>query len=82
VSVAEFTPTQRCMYDLLADGLPHTREELRRCLPDDMGSRSNIRSHIFRIRKILEPDGLDVLCVIGNRPISYRLVRLLVNTPV
>lgn len=72
----EFTPTQRCMYEVLADGLPHTREELRRCLPDDLGARSNLWYHISRMRDVLEPHGLDVLCVIGNRPISYRLVKL------
>lgn len=69
------TPTQRCLLHTLSDGLPHTRRELHRCLPDDLGALSNIKVHLSAMRKLLRPRGEDILCVLHNRTICYCLVR-------
>ena len=71
------TPTQRAMLDVLADGLPHTREELHACLPDELGVIGNIRPHITAIRKVLRPRGQDIICETAYRRTRYRHVRML-----
>ncbi len=69
-----FTPIQRAMLDVLADGHPHTREELHACLYDDMGAMSNIRAHLTNLRKKLRPAGRDVACERVNGIVRYRLL--------
>jgi len=73
------TPTQGTMLRVLSDGFPHTREELHRCLPDELGPLSNIRAHLTSIRKRIRPLGQDVICELVNRRICYRHVRLLAS---
>ncbi len=72
-----YTPTQLRMLAILADGLPHTREELHACISDDLAPLSAIRSHISLMRKKLRPKGEDVICELSWRRIHYRHVRLL-----
>jgi hypothetical protein len=71
-----WTPTQRRIINLLADGLPHARGELRRCLHDELGDESNVRFHIHRIRRQL-PSHEAIVCEIWRGRITYRHVRLL-----
>ena len=73
----DFTLTQQAMLDVLADGLPHTREELHACLPDELGPLGNIRRHLVAIRKVLRPKGHDIVCERVRRRSHYRHVRLL-----
>ena len=71
-----YTPTQRKILDVLADGQHHTREEVHACLPDELGALSNIQRHICAIRKPLNSRGYDIIC--ENRGgMRYRLVRIL-----
>lgn len=72
-----YTPTQQRMLSILADGFPHTREELHGCLWDELGALSNIQMHISNLRKKLKPEGETVVCVIKHRRIHYQHVRLL-----
>lgn len=71
-----FTPTEKRMLAVLADGLPHTRQELHACLVDDMGALSNIRPHLTAIRRTLRAAGEDVVCELRSG-IFYRHVKLL-----
>lgn len=73
----KFTPTQQRMLDTLSDGRPHTRAELHACLADELGSTSNISSHLSEIRKALRPKGQDIVCQYYRRTFMYRWVRLL-----
>ena len=75
--LSEFTPTQRRMLRVLADGLPHSRAELHACLWDERGPLSNIKTHLFKIRKVLSLRGEDIVCVLHRRTVHYRHVRLL-----
>ena len=68
------------MLAVLADGQPHTRDELHACLPDELGPGSNIRPHLSAIRKRLRLIGEDVICEWKDRKYLYRHIRLL--TPV
>lgn len=72
-----FTPTQRRMMDVLADGEPHRQEELRLCLGDPLASVQNIRPHLSAMRKVLRRKREDVLCVWVDRCRCYRWVRLM-----
>mgnify|MGYP001614664367 CR=1 FL=1 len=72
----KFTPTEKRMWDLLADGLPHSRWELRESLYDELGDVTNIRTHISKLRHKL-PDGEAILCEIYKRTVHYRRVKLL-----
>jgi hypothetical protein len=70
---ANHTPTQRRMLAVLADGLPHRREEQAACLHDDLAPTGAIRFHLANLRKSLQPQGLDILCVFHRRTLCYRL---------
>ena len=72
-----FTPTERKMLSVLRDGLPHKRDELHKCLDDDMAQLSAIQPHISRIRRRLEPLGETILCVLHMRAIHYQQVRMI-----
>ena len=75
----KFTRTERRMMEILADGLPHSRRELHACLPDELGALKNIWTHLSRIRKKVRLKGEEIVCVIHNRTVHYRLVRLVAN---
>lgn len=73
----ELTTIQSRMLEILADGMPHTRQELHGCLNDELGALANIKPHIHLIRKKLIPIGETLICEIVHRRICYRHVRLL-----
>lgn len=75
---SDWTKTEECIWSVLADGLPHTRDELRRCLPDDLGANVNLQVHISNIRRKLPAHEL-IVCEVGNHPIRYRRVRMIRN---
>lgn len=72
------TKVQLRILTLLRDGLPHTMEEVRCCLYDDMGPMSNIHAHLTAIRKKLQPQQLDINPKFIKRKMHYRLVRVYV----
>ena len=72
----KFTPTEKKMLKLLADGLPHTRRELHAILYDDQGALSNIQVHLSRIRRKIKHTGKGIICELSSRRICYRLVHL------
>jgi DNA-binding winged helix-turn-helix (wHTH) protein len=74
VSVADFTPTQRRILDVLADRMPHRREELHACLPDDLGALANLRFHLSQLRKVLRPHGQDIICQLYRNRLHYRQI--------
>ncbi len=75
---ARFTPTEQRILNLLSDGLPHSREEIRHCLSDELAPKAAIRPHIASIRRVLRLLGEDIICEI-NPKICYRHVRLLAS---
>lgn len=76
-SNGRFTATEKKIIDVLSDGLPHRREELHACLPDELGDRINLNLHISNIRKKIVGRGEDIVCQLRNRRIHYRHVRML-----
>lgn len=74
---ANYTPTQKRILAVLADGLPHSSEELLKCIGDDLSPSGNLRVHLSLLRKKLRPLGEDILCEYSYRTYSYRHVKLL-----
>lgn len=77
VANGKFTPTQRRILAVLADGDAHTPEELLKCLDDELATKPNLRVHLSLIRRHLRPAGQDILCVYVGRDYLYRHVRLI-----
>lgn len=75
----DLTATQQRIYDMLCDGLPHSRKEIHTCLPDELSQITAIQAHITMLRKKLPP-GQAILVEVKSRSVHYRLVRLL-NSP-
>jgi hypothetical protein len=73
----QLTLTQQAMFDILSDGRFHSRWELHRCLPDDMGGIENIKAHLTAIRKVLEPQSITIRNTTQNRCKGYVMVRFL-----
>jgi DNA-binding response OmpR family regulator len=69
-----YTPTEQRMLDLLSDGAIHTKEELFRCLWDELSRVETIQKHLSLLRKKLRPGGHGVMC---DHLYRYRLVRLI-----
>lgn len=74
--ILDFTPTQKRIYNLLADGLPHKREEIQDTFTDGVDSTRNIDNHLVAMRKKLRPLGYDVICQFVKRSNHFRLIRL------
>lgn len=62
----EFTPTEKRILNVLADGKPHEVEELRACLDDELAGETALMFHIFRIRKKLKPYGQYIRSLLAH----------------
>lgn len=74
-----YTPTQQSILNVLADGRPHSRDELIGCLEDDFANRKNLNVHLANLRARIRPVGRDIVCELVNRRICYRHVMLISN---
>lgn len=70
-------PVEQRIMRLLADGKPHTREEVHACLADRMAPLEAIKKHMTNIRKVVEPYGETVLCRMYYHKLRYQWVKLL-----
>lgn len=73
----EFTPTQTKILNLLADGKPHTKNEVRMTIGDEFTSDATLRMHISNIRIRLKNRCEDIVCRIDQRRAYYQHVRLI-----
>lgn len=72
-----FTPIQRMILAVLADGEAHRRQEVIDALPEPEYRTSKcLRVHMHYLRKRLEPRGETIVCVYRGG-LYYRHVRLL-----
>lgn len=71
----DFTPTERRLLRVLADGLPHRKGDLLACMPDEAGLDANVATHIYRIRlKLAVRNHTIVQEQVSWRVYSWRLV--------
>jgi len=75
----EYTDSQKAILEILSDGRNHKREELLISLPTKSDGLAGLAAHLCRIRKKLRPIGQDIVCVLYQRQVHYRHVRLLSN---
>lgn len=76
---SKMTPIQKRIVNTLLDGGLHKREELLACLGDSEGQWANVLWHLTTLRKIIRPQGYDIICQAIQWTSRYRLIRLLVN---
>lgn len=77
----KLTPTERRIYEHLADGKGHHKKELQALLNDDMACTSTLSVHLYRLRLKLKAVGEDVICqAVGQRKIMIRRVVQLPTT--
>ncbi len=74
-----YSPTQQRILNLLADGKPHSKDEIHELLEDDLAPVSAIHFHITQLRKKLEGRGQNILCVLHRRNAKFQQVRNLVS---
>lgn len=67
------------LHELLQDGLPHDRDEVKAAIGDSETSLASIRYTIQQLRKIL-PNGQEVVVrMLQGQKRHYQLVQLLSN---
>lgn len=76
-----FTLTELAILRVLSDGQPHTKDELQKCLPDELTSASVVRAHVSNIRKKIHPEQRIICEMRGNRRIHYRHVKIISSDP-
>lgn len=73
----QLTTTQREIVRILADGERHEREDLTGTIVTDSENKlRSLSTHLSKMRKVLRPAGLDIICELFEQRIHYRLVRL------
>jgi hypothetical protein len=79
LSKVYFSPIEKRMMQVFRDGRPHTIYELHRCIQDEYGRIDNVKMHVTRLRKKIQPLGHDILCVWYKMMFRYQQVILLEN---
>ena len=73
----QLTETEQRLFECLEDGRLHKRNELLLILDEDgLADRKQLGAHFTRMRKKLQPVGVDIACCLRNRTICYWLIRL------
>jgi hypothetical protein len=74
------SPIQRKMLGVFSDGMRHSKDELYRCLNDDLAKDTAVNCHISKMRKVLRVMGEEIVCEVFERQFWYRHVLLLPGT--
>lgn len=73
-----WTPTELRILKVLSDGKGHPKEELHKCLEDDLAQLHCVAAHICFMRRKLPKDEA-ILCVAQGHKRFYQHVRFLVS---
>lgn len=71
----KLTPTQSRLYAILQDGRPHTVAELRAAIDDELSDPTNLRVHLFNLKRKLAAQGLSIAGKKDPRATVYCIVR-------
>jgi hypothetical protein len=71
----EFTPTERRILAVLADGLPHPRKEIIACMEDPLAQAKSIHKHLGSLKIKLRYRGQEILCQLIGKCLFYRQIR-------
>ena len=72
-----FTPTQQRIMDLLSDGELHSKQEIFKCLSDDLSQPGAIHCQITLIRNKIRAEGYAIMIQFRDRVPQYALVKTL-----
>ncbi len=76
--MVKFTPQEQRLLNVLADGMPHLRRELKAVQYDEFSEGYNaLNNALHHLRKKLRKKGQDIVCELLRRHIAYRQVILL-----
>lgn len=75
--IAELTPTQIRILEILSDTKRHKRDELKKALPFRYGGRRtfNISTHVTDMRIVLARAGQDIVCELHKNSLFYRWIK-------
>ena len=77
----EFTPTEKRILQALADDRGHSKQELDRCLGDELAGYNTLSVHITNIRRKLLPIGQTIYCTrLNGHGVEYLHVRLMAGS--
>lgn len=71
----QLTPTERRIMDVLKDGASHFKTELYAQLADEQAGGTAVSTHISRIRKKIERQGLLIVYQENKKGPTFRLAR-------
>lgn len=67
-------PRLRRIYDLLADGERHTKQEIKdKCIDDELAAMNNVKEAMKQLRNRLPPERI-IVCECAFDVIYYRMV--------
>ena len=74
----QYTPIQQRIMNILGDGMLHPiRDMVEPVLEDSQGDKRALAVHICILRRVLNKQGLHIVCEAQGTRTYYRLVRLL-----
>lgn len=73
-SLYALTPTERRIFNVLGDRLPHSAEELKGCLDDELAGYTAVPFHISQLRDKLEDHGLTIANIPSTNGCRYLLI--------
>lgn len=76
--VLSFTATEQRILDILNDGEGHTRDELMKCLEDELARPGALHDHLKRMRRKLLRINQTICCVAPGKKRMYRRMILFV----
>ena len=74
-----YTPTQQAILNVLSDGRIHSREELCKCLGDELSPVTALYFHVSSVRSKLQSSGQGIAHFHRNKVSYYQLVRILAS---
>lgn len=74
LAAIHFSPTEKKLLQVLADGKPHAVKLLMPLLGDELADKGNLSDHMLRIRRKIEGLGHNVVCVFRKRRMHYMYI--------
>lgn len=74
LAAIHFSPTEKRILQVLADGKPHAVKLMLPLLDDELSDKGHLSDHMLRIRRKIEGLGHDIVCVFRKRRMHYRYI--------
>jgi len=71
------TPTERVLFEALADGEAHSPYDLLKLLDDELADKRTLHVHVHNLRRKVRAIGEDIMCQSFGRRLGYRRIKLI-----